>query len=129
MRAAPGRPALALQYTKMAGEFAARALLRTDSEPEMRNTPYHHSRRRALPWLILGLLTLLSPGAWAADINSPNSAAEVDAPAVINPSAIPADQPKQCYSGCQSWGQMCNVDPRGVYKCQRRCERFGEICE
>jgi hypothetical protein len=34
-----------------------------------------------------------------------------------------------CVHGCQKWGEACNVDPRGVYKCQRRCERFGEICE
>lgn len=127
MRAAPGRPVQALQYTS--SELAARALPRTDSDPEMRNTTCRQPRRRSLPWLILDLLTLLSLGAWAADINSPNTAAEVDAPAVVSPSAVPADKPKQCYSGCQSWGQMCNVDPRGVYKCQRRCERFGEICE
>ncbi len=43
--------------------------------------------------------------------------------------AVQTEQPKQCYNGCQRWGQLCNVDPRGVYKCQRRCEKFGEICE
>lgn len=95
----------------------------------MRITLHHQPRRRPLPWLTLGLLILLSLGAWAADINSPNTAAEADAPALASPAAVTADQSKQCYSGCQSWGQMCNVDPRGVYKCQRRCERFGEICE
>ncbi|MGE0861667.1 MAG: hypothetical protein AB7I01_15355 [Gammaproteobacteria bacterium] len=35
----------------------------------------------------------------------------------------------KCYQGCITWGESCNVDPRGVYKCQRRCEKFGEICE
>jgi hypothetical protein len=37
--------------------------------------------------------------------------------------------PPRCVHGCLRWGKSCNVDPRGVYKCQRRCEKFGEICE
>ncbi len=37
-------------------------------------------------------------------------------------------EPK-CVHGCQRWGKVCNVDPRGVYKCRRTCEKFGEICE
>ena len=93
----------------------------------MRITLNRPRRRRLLPWLTLGLLALFNLGAWAADINAPPTSAAADSPA--SASAAPADQPKQCYSGCQSWGQMCNVDPRGVYKCQRRCEKFGEICE
>jgi hypothetical protein len=39
-----------------------------------------------------------------------------------------APAPK-CIHGCQRWGKACNVDPRGVYKCRRICEKFGEICE
>lgn len=35
----------------------------------------------------------------------------------------------KCVHGCLNWGKQCNVDPRGVYKCVRRCEKFGEICE
>ena len=35
----------------------------------------------------------------------------------------------QCVHGCERWGKVCNVDPRGVYKCRRVCEKFGEICE
>ena len=95
----------------------------------MRITLHRQPRRRPLRWLILALLTLLSCGAWATDTNSPNTASASDATAISSPAAAPVEQPKQCYSGCQSWGQMCNVDPRGVYKCQRRCEKFGEICE
>ena len=45
------------------------------------------------------------------------------------PSASTTEHAPKCYQGCERWGQMCNVDPRGVYKCQRRCEKFGEICE
>ena len=42
----------------------------------------------------------------------------------------PADnKTPKCVHGCLSWGKQCNVDPRGVYKCVRRCEKFGEICE
>ena len=35
----------------------------------------------------------------------------------------------KCIHGCLRWGKFCNVDPRGEYKCRRRCEKFGEICE
>jgi len=94
----------------------------------MRITPIGAPRRLLTPWLALGLLMLFSLTAPAADPDAPTNGAEADAPTVTTP-ALPADQPKQCYNGCQSWGQMCNVDPRGVYKCQRRCEKFGEICE
>ncbi|MGE0484677.1 MAG: hypothetical protein AB7Q81_11095 [Gammaproteobacteria bacterium] len=38
------------------------------------------------------------------------------------------DEPR-CVHGCERWGKVCNVDPRGVYKCRRICEKFGEICE
>ena len=85
-------------------------------------------RHIGLPWLTLALFALLSCGALAADDNTPPASAEAAA-RVAAPAAAPVDKPKQCYNGCQSWGQMCNVDPRGVYKCQRRCEKFGEICE
>lgn len=36
---------------------------------------------------------------------------------------------KQCEWACERWTKMCNVDPRGVYKCQRTCAKFGEVCE
>lgn len=39
------------------------------------------------------------------------------------------DSAPKCVHGCERWGKACNVDPRGVYKCRRRCEKFGEICE
>ena len=79
-------------------------------------------------WLVLAGLLVFSLSGAAADLNP--SSPEAEAVTTTSPAdAPPADPPKQCYSGCQSWGQMCNVDPRGVYKCQRRCEKFGEICE
>ena len=77
----------------------------------------------------LALLILANLAALAADINTPNTGREADTATVTAPSPRPVEQAKQCYNGCQQWGQMCNVDPRGVYKCQRRCEKFGEICE
>lgn len=46
--------------------------------------------------------------------------------------AAGSEKPKKepvCVHGCQRWGKLCNVDPRGVYKCRRTCEKFGEICE
>jgi len=36
---------------------------------------------------------------------------------------------KQCTWACLKWTNLCNVDPRGVYKCRRSCANFGEICE
>lgn len=75
---------------------------------------------------MLVTLMLFAAGVSAAD---PDAAADTAAATTAPSAAAPADKPKQCYNGCQRWGQMCNVDPRGVYKCQRRCEKFGEICE
>lgn len=77
----------------------------------------------------LTLLLLTSLATPAADSNTPRTGHEAETAAVTAPSPPPAEQAKQCYNGCQRWGQMCNVDPRGVYKCQRRCEKFGEICQ
>lgn len=58
----------------------------------------------------------------------------VDAADKPAPPATPADRSEtaaepKCVHGCERWGKFCNVDPRGVYKCRRRCEKFGEICE
>jgi hypothetical protein len=36
---------------------------------------------------------------------------------------------KQCEWACERWTKVCNVDPRGVYKCRRTCAKFGEVCE
>ena len=33
-----------------------------------------------------------------------------------------------CSWECLKWGKVCNIDPRGVYKCRRVCENFGERC-
>ena len=90
----------------------------------MRFNSNQPSRRIFGRWLVLWLLALLSLSTLAADLNPAKTDGDANVPA-----AAPPDKPKQCYNGCQSWGQMCNVDPRGVYKCQRRCEKFGEICE
>lgn len=38
------------------------------------------------------------------------------------------DEPT-CIWACLRWSRWCNVDPRGVYKCHRRCEKFGQQCE
>jgi hypothetical protein len=34
-----------------------------------------------------------------------------------------------CALECLRWTEQCNADPRGVYRCQHVCERFGEHCE
>lgn len=59
--------------------------------------------------------------------------AQPDVAAAAGPStaSVTTDtkQPVKCIHGCERWGKRCNIDPRGVYKCQRVCEKFGEICE
>ena len=65
----------------------------------------------------------------AEDLDAPQNDTAVNAPAATVTPPAPAEKAPKCYNGCLNWGQMCNVDPRGVYKCQRRCEKFGEICE
>ncbi len=39
------------------------------------------------------------------------------------------NEDKQCTWACLKWDKICNVDPRGVYKCRRMCANFGEVCE
>lgn len=45
--------------------------------------------------------------------------------------AAPAEAAKHgdCVLECLRWNDQCNIDPRGVYRCQHVCERFGEHCE
>ncbi len=69
---------------------------------------------------IAGALALALTGASAAE-----SGGAADGGKSSNESS---DKPR-CVHGCERWGKQCNVDPRGVYKCRRRCEKFGEICE
>ena len=79
--------------------------------------------RPVLAAVLLGTLVLLGPLAAGAE-GGPRDARE------SRPQTAPeeSDAPR-CVHGCLRWGKFCNVDPRGVYKCQRRCEKFGEICE
>ncbi|GEM_PF-2918224 len=39
------------------------------------------------------------------------------------------DKGKNCIWTCLQWTQQCDVDPRGVYKCNRVCAQFGQQCE
>lgn len=79
--------------------------------------------RAAMLWLVLAWAVATS--GYAADAQDHGAAprAEQDA-AQTSESKEPV-----CMHGCLRWGKFCNVDPRGVYKCRRRCEKFGEICE
>ena len=87
--------------------------------------------------LILGLLALSSfATAWSADAVAEGTATMVaqaaeDAAANSDASDDNAQQGegKNCSWACLRWGKHCNVDPRGVYKCRRTCEKFGEQCE
>jgi len=80
---------------------------------------------RGLRWTMLALVTALALGAgnaWTAPADQRSGA-----PVPATPESG-AKEPR-CVHGCERWAKVCNVDPRGVYKCQRRCEKFGEICE
>ena len=79
--------------------------------------------------LALLLLAALPPAVLAEGFDAPKTDPAVDTPAATVTQPAATDKAPKCYHGCLNWGQMCNVDPRGVYKCQRRCEKFGEICE
>lgn len=63
-----------------------------------------------------------------APCQAADPAQEAPAAPPARETAAPAKEPV-CVHGCERWGKFCNVDPRGVYKCRRRCEKFGEICE
>ncbi len=57
------------------------------------------------------------------------ASAQADEPPPAEPEADRETAGKQCEWACERWTKMCNVDPRGVYKCRRTCAKFGEICE
>ncbi|MFT4560868.1 MAG: hypothetical protein ACI9BW_000605 [Gammaproteobacteria bacterium] len=86
-------------------------------------TPPIRPLSRALTLAVLALLVGLS--------TSSALAAEQVEPALTVPeiNRDTADATKQCTWACLKWSKMCNVDPRGVYKCRRTCANFGEICE
>lgn len=35
---------------------------------------------------------------------------------------------RQCMKVCIRWGEDCIIDNRGVRKCRRSCQEFGEQC-
>lgn len=77
-------------------------------------------------WLIFAVFIAGQYGqAIAADDATPRTSQE-ERQEIVTESK---DKGTTCVHGCMRWGKFCNVDPRGVYKCRRRCEKFGEICE
>lgn len=60
---------------------------------------------------------------------APLVSAQPDDPLPVETEPAQETTGKQCEWACERWTKMCNVDPRGVYKCRRTCARFGEICE
>lgn len=83
--------------------------------------PDPHPRRRPVRTLVAAILF----GLCSAVAAEPTSSATAPA----TPTTSTTTPAPQCVHGCQRWGKACNVDPRGVYKCRRICEKFGEICE
>ena len=83
--------------------------------------------------IILSVLVFSAPGVvWSADTNVEGANAILaqgveESTQEATDSADGGD--KNCTWACLRWGKMCNVDPRGVYKCRKTCEKFGEQCE
>ncbi len=62
--------------------------------------------------------------------SAPDTAAAPAAPESTPGDALPDEvRGETCSFGCLRWTQMCNVDPRGVYRCQRGCARMGQVCQ
>lgn len=120
----------ALGYTAAGHDTIRERATATEPRYSMMSKLFPHAIcRRARLCLGAGLLAAAGC-ATVGQAPAPSSNAAAPA-AASTPAATsaPADKPKQCYNGCQQWGETCNVDPRGVYRCQRRCAKFGEICE
>ncbi len=84
------------------------------------------SRRPVGALALFAALNLWQPGLMSAESETAPATSPTEQSQSTGESK-PAD--KKCFHGCLRWGRFCNVDPRGVYKCRRRCEKFGEICE
>ena len=66
----------------------------------------------------------------AAAVPAPAPAPDASLPAIQGqPSADGKDKGKNCIWTCLRWDKQCNVDTRGVYKCNRVCADFGQQCE
>ncbi len=88
----------------------------------------HPPRWRRSLAIGLNLLALFALSGCGASVAETASAPSTTAASSSSGTNTAVDTPK-CIHGCERWGKRCNIDPRGVYKCQRVCEKFGEICE
>jgi hypothetical protein len=70
----------------------------------------------------------LPPEATATPAPAPAPAATPPA-SPDQPSTDGKEKGKNCIWTCLQWGKECNVDTRGVYKCNRVCQQFGEQCD
>jgi len=76
--------------------------------------------------LVLGAALAATNSLAAEDAGAP--ANTVDVAQEVKAEPVEGKQ-ENCTWGCLRWDKLCNVDPRGVYKCRRMCGEFGEICE
>jgi hypothetical protein len=55
--------------------------------------------------------------------------------ALITPSMVGAAEPnpdtnnEPCQWQCLEWVRQCDIDPRGIRRCQRRCVKLTQVCE
>lgn len=75
---------------------------------------------------VIALVALLPLAAPAED---PAPAAATISEAATSAAPQPAAEATDCPLACLRWGRFCNIDPRGIYKCQRTCESFGPDCD
>ncbi len=85
------------------------------------------SRRPVRALALLAALNLWQPGLMSAERETTPATSPTEQSQSTGESKA---EDTKCFQGCLRWGKLCNVDPRvGTYKCRRRCEKFGEICE
>jgi hypothetical protein len=98
----------------------------------VRRTIHFRSARRTLPRTGGAWILVFAFGA-SISAHADDPAPATEPPAAVSGEATPAplatpDGGTDCEWGCLRWSKQCNVDPRGVYRCQRMCTQMGEVC-
>jgi len=89
--------------------------------------PIPHRSRRAQPFAAALAAALVSAAVTGTTLAQ--SSDEEPLEPIISNDISPDGANKQCEWACEQWQKICNIDPRGIYKCNRICARFGEVCD
>lgn len=105
--------------------------------PDIHRGDKLHMWRRTLKYLIIaGLLLPLVAAAGSPDRGGQQDERSEHRGVTPGTLVTPGrDQPsrksaqdRQCMKVCIRWGEDCIIDNRGVRRCQRSCQEFGEQC-